>query len=77
MDDGGGLTDSELTISFRTSNIWGAYQFKNGIIRQTTTMDFAAKMGRCEQYMQFLENFPVYMGAIGRRLQNEFNGNNT
>ena len=77
VDDGKGLTDGDLIKAFRASNILGTYQFENEIIRRTMTMYIAERMGCEEQDVESRENFPAYLRPIGRKLQNEFNENNT
>ena len=77
MDDGQGLTDSELTQAFRASNDMNAYQFKNDSTSQTTTVNFSARMRRVEEDLEFSEIFSLYLRKIDRQLQNEFNENIT
>ena len=77
MGDGQGLTDGELIKACRATNILNACQFRNGIIRKTATIDFAERMGRGEQDMEFLGDFSVYLRAIGSHLRDEFGENNT
>ena len=76
-DDGRGLTDGEIIESPRSSKILDTYQFSNGIIRQSATMDSPERMGRDEQDLEFRENFPAYLRTTDRHIQHEFNGNNT
>ena len=82
-DDEQGLTDGELVKAFRAGNIVDIRhnivdicQFKCEIIRLTTTMDYAERMERDEQDMEFSANFAVYLRTIDSKLQHEFNGNN-
>ena len=69
MNDGQGLTDSELIKTSRVSNIFRAYQFIYEITRQTATMDFAAQMSRGGEDMGFREHFSLYMRTTGSQLQ--------
>ena len=41
-----GLTDYELVAAFRNSNITNAYHFRDDVIRQTLTMEFAGQLDR-------------------------------
>ena len=77
MGDAQCLTDSEIVKSYRASNILRTDQFKDAIIRQAMTMDFAAHLERCVEGMGFCGGFDPYLRTIERRLQNEFNENNT
>ena len=48
------------------------YKFRGGIIRQTTTMEFADRLELDEQDLELRGNFSAYLRGIGRQLRNEF-----
>ena len=50
-----GLADYQLSTSFRNSNVTDAYPFRDEVIRQTLTMEFANKLERAEQGPHFRE----------------------
>ena len=74
IEDGQCLTDSALIKAHRASNVANTYQFRGEIIRQAATMEFAGRLEREEQDLEFHEDFSAYLRTIARKLQRVYNG---
>ena len=74
MGAGQGLTGGELINSFRASDIFKNYRFKEEIMRHAATIDFANYTESDLQDRGFREKFPTYLRPINRILRNGFNG---
>ena len=66
-----GLSDYELTKSFRRSRILRTYPFKGEIWRRATSVGNTKRLGIGEPYRDVREEPQVYLRTIDRQLQNE------
>ena len=64
------LCDYELTTAFRDSHIGLTYEFRDGILRQTTSMEYTPMFKIDGADMEFREDFLVYLLDIDRCMEN-------
>lgn len=72
MDDEQGLADGDPILAFRASSIVNTYQLTGKILRQPNAMDYAERLERDGQGLDFRGGFPLYLRTSDRELQNGF-----
>ena len=69
FDGNQGLSEFELMKDFRKSQILRQYEFKNQIIQNTTTAEFANRYGAANGSEKYREDFLSYLRKVNMLLE--------